>query len=348
MKIKQFKDETFSQLSYAVVSESTHEIVLIDPARNPQPYYEYAQVQQARIVGIIETHLHTDFVSSHLEIACATGSVIRVSRRGNVHFPHIGFDEGDSFQLGNLTFQALNTPGHSPESVSIVLCHTEKCVAVFCGDTLLTGDVGRPASQESDTNLPQYEAAARQLFHSIYKKLLLLADNVLIYPAHGDKYSNIGTEKVGNYALQANTEEEFLTLVHADASRTSPYIALAALLNKMGAPAYQWSISRVVRLSAVTCMETGILIIDTRSAPLRQLAPVHCAVHLPLDQQFVIGLANLVCSGELFYLVAADEHSREKLIQQTAKIGYETLLKGTLVFSANAADCLSACSTGSH
>ena len=134
MKIEQFEDQGLSHFSYAILSEETREIVLVDPARNPQQYYDFAKANEARIVAVIETHPHADFVSSHAEIARATGAAVRVSKLLGAGYPHQAFDEGDTLTIGKLTFRALNTPGHSPDSISIVLASEGQDVAVFTGD----------------------------------------------------------------------------------------------------------------------------------------------------------------------------------------------------------------------
>ena len=168
MKIEQFEDKGLAHFSYAILSECAREVVLIDPARNPQPYYDYAKANDAKIVSVIETHPHADFVSSHLEIAQATGAVIRVSKLVGADYPHQGFDSGNAFAVGKLLFRALNTPGHSPDSISIVLSRDQQDMAVFTGDTLFIGDVGRPDLREKAGNLTaKREELARQLYHSL-------------------------------------------------------------------------------------------------------------------------------------------------------------------------------------
>lgn len=186
MKIEQFEDQGLAHFSCAVLSECAREIVLIDPARDPQPYYDYARAHAARIIAVVETHPHADFVSSHREIAETTGALIQVSRLLGADYPHQPFGGGDAFTTGRLTFRALNTPGHSPDSISVVLSRAGRDVAVFSGDTLFVGDVGRPDLRESAGHLTaRREALARQLFHSLRTQLLPLADDVLVYPAHG-------------------------------------------------------------------------------------------------------------------------------------------------------------------
>lgn len=136
MTIKQFEDKGLAHYSYAILSECTGKIVLIDPARNPQPYYDYATANNASIVAVIETHPHADFVSSHLEIHRQTGATIYTHSLVGADYPHEAFDEGAELQIGKIKLKSLHTPGHSPDSISIVLEHEGKDKAVFTGDTL--------------------------------------------------------------------------------------------------------------------------------------------------------------------------------------------------------------------
>src|SRR5690606_26974273 len=138
MKIEQFYDEGLAQASYAVLNDK--EIILIDPARNPHPYYEFAKNNNAKIIGVIETHPHADFVSSHLEIHYTTGATIYVSQLVSADYPHQSFDQGDHINLGNISLEAIHTPGHSPDSISIlVIDENGDEYALFTGDTLFVG-----------------------------------------------------------------------------------------------------------------------------------------------------------------------------------------------------------------
>src|SRR5581483_7714077 len=148
MQIKQFEDKNLAQYSYAILSECERKIMLIDPARNPQPYLDYAKQNDAEITGIIETHPHADFVSSHLELHKITGAPVYTSKLADALYPHKTFDEGQFILFGKIKLSALNTPGHSPDSISIVLEHNGKQKAVFTGDTLFAGDCGRPDLRE--------------------------------------------------------------------------------------------------------------------------------------------------------------------------------------------------------
>ncbi|MBF9239324.1 MBL fold metallo-hydrolase [Hymenobacter sp. BT683] len=343
MKIEQFEDKGLAHFSYAILSEGTREIVLIDPARNPQPYYDYAKAHDANIVAVIETHPHADFVSSHLEIAQTIGAVIRVSRLLGADYAFEAFDEGDAFTVGKLTFRALNTPGHSPDSISIVLEREGKDVAVFTGDTLFIGDVGRPDLREKAGNLTaKREELARQLYHSLREKLMPLAADVLVYPAHGAgslcgkalsgaNSSTIGAEKIGNPMLRPLSEEAFVQELLADQPFIPKYFGYDVALNKAGAPNYAPSVQQVKRLAAGAALAAGALVVDTRPEAEFKKGHVRGAINIQQGGKFETWLGTIVGPEEPFYLIAADEATREDLIQKAAKIGYEPLIEGALV-----------------
>ena len=343
MQIEQFEDKGLAHFSYAILSECAREVVLIDPARNPRPYYDFAKAHDATIVAVIETHPHADFVSSHLEIAQATGAVIRVSKLLGADYAHEAFDEGDAFSVGKLTFRALNTPGHSPDSLSIVLSRAGRDVAVFTGDTLFIGDVGRPDLRETAGNLTaRREELAAQLYHSLRDKLLPLADDVLVYPAHGAgslcgkalsgaSSSTIGAEKASNPMLRPLSEADFVRELLADQPFIPKYFGYAVTLNKVGAPSYAPSIHRVRHLPTSAALEAGALLIDTRPEAEFKKGHVAGAINLQQGGKFETWLGSVVGPEEAFYLLAADEATRENLLEKTAKIGYEARLKGALL-----------------
>ena len=343
MKIEQFEDKGLAHFSYAILSECAREIVLIDPARNPRQYYDYAKANDANVVAVIETHPHADFVSSHLEIAQATGAVIRVSKLLGADYVHEAFDEGDAFTVGKLVFRALNTPGHSPDSLSIVLAREGHDVAVFTGDTLFIGDVGRPDLREKAGNLTaKREELAKQLYHSLREKLLPLADAVLVYPAHGAgslcgkalsgaNSSSIGAEKTGNPMLRPMSEEDFVKKLLVDQPFIPKYFGYDVALNKAGAPAYAPGVQQVPRLAVGASLAAGVLVIDTRPESEFKKGHVEGAINIQQGVKFETWLGSIVGPEESFYLIAADAATREDLIQKTAKIGYEPLIKGALI-----------------
>lgn len=340
MEIKQFEDKNLAHYSYAIVSNG--EMALIDPARNPQPYYDFAKQQNAKITTIIETHPHADFVSSHLEIHNATAATIYVSKLLGAEYEHQTFDEGDAIVLGNITLKALNTPGHSPDSISIVAIDENGIEnVVFTGDTLFIGDCGRPDLREQAGAITATRAElAKQMFHSLRNKLMTLPNDVMVYPAHGagslcgkglseQNSSTIGAEKTSNWSLQNLSEEEFVSELLADQPFIPKYFPFDVGINKKGADAYATSILKVQQSETITSEEFAnslnhdILIIDTR--PQEQFKKTHLknAINLMNDTKFETWLGSIVNPNETFYLIAENENILNQLIERTAKIGYE-------------------------
>lgn len=256
MEIIQFEDKNLAHYSYAVISNK--EIALIDPARNPQPYYDLAIQHDAKIIAVIETHPHADFVSSHLEIHESTGAIIYVSKLLGAEYDHRAFDENDEISLGNITLKALNTPGHSPDSICIIAINENgKEQAVFTGDTLFIGDCGRPDLRETAGAITTArEELARQMYHSLRDKLMNLGDDVLVYPAHGagslcgkglsaKNSSTIGFEKAYNWCLQKLTEEEFVKELLTDQPFVPKYFTYNVALNKKGAGSFSSGIAAI-------------------------------------------------------------------------------------------------------
>src|SRR5579872_2156990 len=202
--------------SYILISQG--EAVIVDPQRDVEMYCQAAAAQGAKIRHIFETHLHADFVSGHNELATRTGAQIYIGARANAKFPHVAVQDGFDLRVGAMRIQVLETPGHTPESICLLVTDEEKSSnpwAILTGDTLFLGDVGRP--DLSKTHTP--EELAGMLFDSLHEKILKLPDDVLVYPAHGagslcgrnmraERSSTIGTERVTNYALQIKTRNE--------------------------------------------------------------------------------------------------------------------------------------------
>ena len=340
MKIKQFEDKGLAHYSYAVLSECAQEIILIDPARNPYPYYEYAASHDARIVGIIETHPHADFISSHLEIHQTTGAPIYAHSRVEPDYPFISFDEGAELNVGKIRLKSLFTPGHSPDGISIVLEHDGKDKAVFTGDTLFIGDVGRPDLRDDGKDKrAQKEELARQMYHSTREKLMKLADDVVVYPAHGAgtlcgkglsdaSSSTIGEEKKNNPALQAMAEEEFVEMILEDQPFIPKYFGFNVTLNKQGAPGFQASIDAVSRLEINHKPRDKAFIIDARSEENFKKGHLKNAINIQEGAKFETWLGSILGPNESFYLVAESEDTLEELIEKSAKIGYEGLILG--------------------
>ncbi len=339
MEIKQFQDKNLAHYSYAIVSNG--EVAVIDPSRNPQPYYDFAEEHHAKITTIIETHPHADFVSSHLEIHKTTGATIYVSKLLGAEYPHQTFDDDDAIILGHVTLKALDTPGHSPDSISIVLIdENDKERAVFSGDTLFIGDCGRPDLREQAGSITMTRRdLAKNMYHSLHDKFLPLADDVLLYPAHGagslcgkglsqQNTSTIGAEKLSNWSLQDMSEEDFVEQLLADQPFVPKYFPYEVGLNKKGAEKFLKSISKVEKIKAEnfdpqTSLDSSIAVIDSRPQQEFKKGHLKNAINLMKDNSFETWLGSIVNPGEKFYLVAENEIVLNELIARIAKIGYE-------------------------
>lgn len=342
MNIQQFYDEGLAHASYAILSEG--KVALVDPGRNPQQYYDFAEANNAKIVAVIETHPHADFVSSHLEFHQNEDATIYVSKLVGAEYPHTGFDEGDSFQMGKVTFHSIHTPGHSPDSISILLKDENgKDHALFSGDTLFIGDVGRPDLREKAGNMKaQREELAKMMFHTVQDKLKPLADDVIVYPAHGAgslcgknlsdaRQSTIGEQRATNWAFGDVDEQTFVSSLLEGQPHLPKYFGYDVDMNKKGAPAYQRSISQVSIWPAGSAIPEGALVIDSREQDKFRAGHVPGAINIMNGGKFETWLGSIVGPEEKFFLVADTEAELEILIFKAAKIGYEQLIKGAVV-----------------
>ncbi|QNH61240.1 MBL fold metallo-hydrolase [Hymenobacter sediminicola] len=342
VQIQQFYDKGLAHASYAI--RSGRQVAIIDPARDPQPYYDFADEHDAKIVAVIETHPHADFVSSHLEIAQETGATIYVSKLVRASYPHQPFDDGQRISLGTIELHAINTPGHSPDSISVLLMdEMAQTRAVFTGDTLFVGDVGRPDLREDD-NVGGHsrEDLAAQLYQSTRQKLMTLPATTKVYPAHGpgslcgkttstDLDSTIGKEVKTNYALQPMSQEEFIKVLLEDQPFMPKYFGHDVVMNKLGALPFEDSIRAVPRLMPDAELEAGNIIIDTRPAAQFREGHLPGAINLMDGGKFETWLGSVVGPQEPFYLVADSQIALDTVIRKTAKIGYEGNIKGALL-----------------
>ena len=341
MFIEQFYDKGLSHGSYAVISEN--EIVLVDPARDPEPYFMFAKKHNAKITGVIETHPHADFVSSHLEIHQKTGATIYVSKFLGANYPHTSFDEGDTLTVGKIRLKAINTPGHSPDSICIlVIDESGDEHAIFTGDTLFVGDVGRPDLRETAGNLvAKKEELAREMYHSTRDKLMKLPESVIVYPSHGpgslcgknlspELNSTIGKELRENYALQDMTETAFVDMIIKDQPFVPKYFGYNVMLNKTGAEQFEDSLQAIPHIKGSMIPEDGVLIIDTRKERQFKAGHFRNSVNLQDGAKFETWLGSIVAPGETFYLIAENEAALNIVIRKTAKIGYEKQIKSAL------------------
>jgi hydroxyacylglutathione hydrolase len=349
MTIKQFEDKDLSQYSYAILSDCEKKMVLIDPARNVQPYLDYAKENDAAIIGLIETHPHADFVSGHLELHQITGATIYTSKDVGAFYSHEAFDEGQTIQIGKIRLIALNTPGHSPDSISILLEHEEKQKAVFTGDTLFIGDCGRPDLREGAGKIQTTRTElAKQMYHSLRNKLMTLGDDVTVYPAHGagtlcgknlskESSSTIGEEKQTNWSLQKATEEEFVQNLLADQPFIPHYFPFDVEVNRKGAAGLKESIDKITINDKADENTSPVLdkltwVIDTRKEEDFKNGHLPHSINLMEKGKFETWLGSIIKPGENFYLVSDSIEQLQTMLKRTAAIGYESqVLEGFVI-----------------
>ncbi|WP_207493773.1 MBL fold metallo-hydrolase [Aridibaculum aurantiacum] len=350
MKIKQWEDKNLAQFSYAVLSDCEKKIILIDPSRNPQPYLDYAKEHDATIVGIIETHPHADFVSSHAELRQLTGATIYTHSLVGASYEHQDFDEGATIELGKIKLTSIHAPGHSPDGISILLEHDGKQKAVFTGDTLFIGDCGRPDLREGAGNLQsKREDLAKQMYHSLREKLATLKDDVLVYPAHGagtlcgknlskESSSTIGQEKQTNWSLQEATEEEFVQNLLADQPFIPAYFPFNVEVNRKGAAPLQESISKITvnenpSEELLNNLESSLWIVDIRKEADFKEGHLPHSINLMIDGKFETWLGSIINPEEKFYLAGESKEQLQKAIERAAAIGYEAAVEGAFVIN---------------
>ncbi len=296
MYFQQFYLTCLSHASYMLGSEGI--ACVVDPQRDVSIYIDEAQTRGLKIEHIIETHLHADFVSGHVELAAKTGAKIYLGAAADSPFQHVAVNDGDEIRFGRVTLRFLETPGHTVESVSIVvtdLDRGEKPWAVLTGDTLFIGDVGRPDLSRDKT--PQQLAA--MLYDSLHQKLIPLGDEVEVYPAHGagslcgkqmrpERQSTIGKERELNYALRAASKDEFVRLLTAELPDRPEYFAQDAEINRTGAIPLDFLLpmEALTPDQLVERQRAGDVVLDTRPADGLRRGHVPGAVNIPLAGQF--------------------------------------------------------------
>lgn len=349
MQIKQWEDKNLAQFSYGILSDCEKKVVLIDPSRNPQQYLHYAKEHGAEIIGIIETHPHADFISSHLELHQLTGATIYASSMVDAAYPNKALDEGDTLEYGKIKLSALHTPGHSPDSITILLEHDGKQKAVFTGDTLFIGDCGRPDLREGCGKLKgNRQELAKSMYHSLRNKLINLNDETVLYPGHGAgtlcgkglskaNSSTIGQEKQTNWSLQPMNEEAFVEALLSDQPFIPAYFPYDVELNRKGAAPFYQSVSAVTITTAIE-NKTGAdrlnketWIVDARPEKDYKKGHLPLSVNLMEETKFETWLGSIIKPGEKFYLAGQNTGQLQRLIERAAAIGYETQVKEAFV-----------------
>lgn len=336
MEIKQFEYKPLAHYSYAIVDNG--EMAVIDPERDSMQYYAFAQEHEAKIIAVIETHPHADFVSSHLQIHKETGAPIYHSKDLGADYEHEPFDEGQSIMVGDIKVSALNTPGHSPDSITIV-AEKEGKTALFTGDTLFIGDVGRPDLREKAGNMTaKRQELAEMMYNTIQNKFKDLPDGALVYPAHGagslcgknlssDNSSTLGNERMGNWAFKPQSKKEFVDTLLDSQPFIPSYFGFDVDTNRQGAENLRTSIAKVPLQ-----LNTSIsgLIVDVRDEIEFKKGHLPGSINIMAvseNSKFETWLGAIVNPGEPFSLVIDKPDVMEKILERVAKIGYEKQVK---------------------
>jgi len=349
MHIEQFTDKALAHYSYAILSDN--KMALVDPARNPTPYYKFAEKHKAKIVAIFETHPHADFISSHFQIHKETGAKIYTSKDVGAEYPHEPFDDGDKLEMNKVTFSAINTPGHSPDSICIHAQNiTNENEALFTGDTLFIGNVGRPDLREDVGNMKATrESLAKSMFHTVQNKFTNLSDSVLVYPAHGAgslcgknmssaASSTLGNERIGNWAFKTQTEEEFVEELLKDQPFIPSYFGFDVDTNKKGPENFMSSIWSIPLRLKVTALEDHHLVIDTRPEDKFKQGHLPNSINVMArneNDKFETWLGAIVKPNEKFVLVIPSVNYYQELLERVARIGYESQILSVITLSEN-------------
>lgn len=333
MYFEQFYLSCLAHASYMIGSEGVAAVV--DPQRDVELYIDEAAKNGLRIAHIIETHLHADFVSGHGELAARTGAKIHIGAKADARFPHEPAKDGDEIRLGKTVLRFLETPGHTLESMCVLVTDLEKSKepwAVLTGDTLFIGDVGRPDLSPEHT--PQQLAGL--MYDSLHTKLLSLPDTVEVFPAHGagslcgrnispERRSTIGKERQFNYALRPMSREQFVHLLTSDLPTRPEYFRLDAEINRQGAEALE----KLPELKALSPSEvqaqqrTGAVVLDTRPTAEYGAAHVPGALHIALSGQYASWAAILLGLDSKIILVAEDPDRLHESQMRLARVGIE-------------------------
>ncbi len=339
MKIEQIYTGCLAQGAYYI--ESNGEAAIIDPLREVQPYIDQAEKNNAKIKYVFETHFHADFVSGHQDLAAKTGAEIVYGPTGmKLGFDAIIAEDGQEFQLGKLKIKLIHTPGHTMESSCYLLYNEEgKEEAIFTGDTLFIGDVGRPdLAQKVIADLTQ-DKLAGHLYESLRNKIMPLSDDLIVYPAHGagsacgknmskETSDTLGNQKKTNYALQEMTKEEFIKEVTTGLTPPPAYFPQNVMMNIQGYDSIDEVLARGIRPLSPAAFEaaaneTGAVLLDTRDAQVFAKGFIPNSINIGIEGSFAVWVGAMIPDLKQEILVIADEGKEEEVITRLARVGYD-------------------------
>ncbi|HET6244266.1 MAG: MBL fold metallo-hydrolase [Bacteroidetes bacterium] len=337
MYIQQLYTTCLAEAAYYI--ESNGEAAIIDPLRETEPYMDLAKARNAKIKYVFETHFHADFVSGHIDLARKTNSTIVYGPKAKPDYDAYIAKDNEKFTLGDLTIKVLHTPGHTPESASYLLLDQDnKEYAVFTGDTLFVGDVGRPdLAVKSD--LTQYDLAG-MLYDSLNNKIKTLADETIVYPAHGagsacgknigkETFSTIGHQKKFNYALQEMSKQEFIKAVTEGLSAPPKYFFHDAAINQKGYQSIDEVMEKNTNELTVEDFEKAmkiqnVQVLDTRNPEEFELGFIPGSINIGLNGQYGPWVGALLDPKNPLLLIASKGKEQEAVLR-LARVGYENV-----------------------
>ncbi|MDY0930590.1 MBL fold metallo-hydrolase [Chryseobacterium sp. CFBP8996] len=340
MKIEQIYTGCLAQGAYYIVSDG--EAAIIDPLRETKPYIERLEKDNVKLKYIFETHFHADFVSGHIDLSKKTNAPIVYGPTANPEFEAIIAQDNQIFEIGKIKIKVLHTPGHTMESSSFLLIdESGKEKALFSGDTLFLGDVGRPDLAQKAENMTQKDLAGL-LYESLYKKILPLDDDIIVYPAHGagsacgknmqkETVDTLGNQKKTNYALNQNSKESFIKAVTDGLLPPPAYFAMNVAMNKKGYESFDNVVYKGLNaLSPEEFEKTaelfGALILDVRNNDEFAKGFIPQSINIGLNGYFAPWVGALIGDVKQSILLITDENKQEETLTRLSRVGFDTVL----------------------
>ena len=340
MKIEQIYTGCLAQGAYYIVSEG--EAAIIDPLREVQPYLDRLAKDNVKLKYIFETHFHADFVSGHVDLSKKTGAPIIYGPTAAPEFEAIVAEDNQVFEIGKVKIKVLHTPGHTMESSTYLLIDENgKNHAIFSGDTLFLGDVGRPDLAQKAANLTQEELAGL-LYDSLYHKILPLEDDITVYPAHGagsacgknmqkETVDTLGNQKQTNYALKQTSKESFIAAVLDGLTAPPKYFGMNVAMNKNGYTSFDEVLAKGKTALSVdefetAAEETGALILDTRNAAEFYKGFIPQSINIGLKGDFAPWVGSMIVDVQQPILLVCDDCTEEETITRLSRVGFDNVL----------------------
>lgn len=340
MKIEQIYTGCLAQGAYYIVSEG--EAAIIDPLREVQPYLDRLAKDNVKLKYIFETHFHADFVSGHVDLSKKTGAPIIYGPTAAPEFEAIVAEDNQIFEIGKVKIKVLHTPGHTMESSTYLLIDENgKNHAIFSGDTLFLGDVGRPDLAQKAANLTQEELAGL-LYDSLYNKILPLEDDITVYPAHGagsacgknmqkETVDTLGNQKQTNYALKQSSKESFIAAVLDGLTAPPKYFGMNVAMNKKGYTSFDEVLAKGKTALSVdefetAAEETGALILDTRNAAEFHKGFIPQSINIGLKGDFAPWVGSMIVDVQQPILLVCDDCTEEETITRLSRVGFDNVL----------------------